>query len=1088
MLNRSLLVGIIVTLVCVPALVQADDTEIFGGGVINIPPNVLILFDNSGSMDEYVTVPATTAYDNLVQYTGSYNRRYVYRERWWGWESFVYIGTDEEVDSGEISCDSARNTLNAYGHWQGRISSYGDHPCGSYYSTKNLRTGNYLNYFTTQGPVSRKKIDIAKETVGELIDTTDGVRFGLFVFNDNEGGYLLAPLKSRETQADKDALKTIINGLSATTWTPLAETLAEIGLYYARQPSWFNSGVDYSSDFDPAVLWRCQKNYVIIMTDGESTQDRNSILTTSDYLYGNSIGDYDNDVDASDPTKKDSEYYWIDDSYVQHAYGSYGSDYLDDVAKFLYDEDLITGSVYDSGGLSFDSIDFPKQNVVTYTIGFAIDHPLLTDTSDSAHGQGDYFTTNDNISLSEIFESILGSILEANVEFVAPVVPVNRMNKTYADNGLYLGIFSPDNYNPGVWKGNIKKFGLSKAGEILDRDGNIATEANGSIKEGAHSAWIDVTGTEGMTVDIGGAGAVLKAQSSRTFKTFKEGTGYITFNDTNVTAADLGLSTDEEKTDLMSYVTATGIYAPGYSGSDGNPREWIMGDILHSRPAILYDYANSRNVIFVGANDGFLHCFVDSDQGTTNILTDDTVSEAWAFIPWDILTNLQYLPPEGATQHIPGDTVHDIYVDGSPVVYESGGNTYVAFGLRRGGADIATGTELAHQYFILDVTTYSSPSFVKSISTNILGSEMLGQSWSTPHFCRIKDSGGSSESDVLLIAGGYDTNQDTADPGAGDTKGRGIFAVGATDGILAVTNLNDFNYAYYDKMNYCMIDLRTYDDDDDGCDDVIYAPSLGGDLFVFESKKESDGTYDGIWSARLLFQAQMEDGSTAKLRKFHSAPGVAQELWGDYVYIGSGDRENPSDTSVTNRFYAIRNTWPETWDDTDPITDSDLSDETADVLQGTVSTPSALNEQEKSDYRLSLASGQGWFFDLEHSGEKAVSVPLVYNKVVYFTTFTPTSGLSSGEDLCSVGAGSGIARLYAVDYKTGEAVFPWFDGNENTLTKEDRYHSIGSGIPSDPVLVVTEQGAFVATGTEGGAIIIDTGDTENIHRYFWLKQ
>jgi type IV pilus assembly protein PilY1 len=1097
MVKKLLILGITCFIFSFPGIIRAEDTEIFGGSQINVPPNVLIIFDSSGSMAENVTIPAATEYDKNTTYTGSYDLGYVYRQQSWGWEQFQDIGVNHIVDSGEISCDSARDALNEYGHFQGQIQAAAPHACGTSYTAKNLRTGNYLNYYVSEGPQTRPKIDIAKETISDVIDTTNGVRFGLMVFNYSEGGRLMAPCADRDSPAQKQALKDTINGFSANGWTPLAETLAEAGLYFARQPSYFNSGVNYGTPStyggtEHVIQWRCQKNYIIIMTDGESTQDRNAILTAANYMYSKSIGDYDSDVSATDPTKHQSEYYWIDSSSVQHAYPDSGSDYLDDVAKFLYDEDLLPASVYDSGGISFNNTDFPTQHIITYTIGFDTDHKLLLETSDAMHGQGDYFTTSSTISLSDILEKIIGRILESNSQFVAPVVPVNRMNRTYADNGIYLGIFAPDSYNPGLWMGNIKKFGFSKTGEVLDRDGNVATNSDGSIKDGAHSAWLEVTGTEGMTVHLGGAGTVMMTQASRNFKTYKAGTGpgtgNIVFNTTNVQPSDLGLTTTDERDDLVNFVTASGIYAPDYSGSGGKPRTWILGDIIHSQPAILYDRTNNKNVILVGANDGFLHCFVDSDQGTSENLTDDTVEEAWAFAPWDILPNLKYLPSLGTTNFITGDTNHDYFIDGSPVTYKTGGNTYLAFGLRRGGKNISTGSELQSQYFILDVSTYTSPAFTASIAKNILGTELLGQSWSTPHFCKIRETGGSTMADVLLLAGGYDTNQDNANPGTADSKGRAVFTVNAASGTLANTNLNLCNYTNYNKMRYSMVDFMSFDEDDDGCDDVMYAPSVGGDLFVFESKKHTDGTYDGVWSRRLLFQAAPQDASTSKLRKFLYAPEAALETWGDYVYIGSGDRENPSGTNVVNRFYAIRNTWPSSWDDNDPITDSDLTDETADVLQGTASTPSAMTEEEKAQYRSTLASATGWFFDLELTGEKVVSQPLVYNKVVYFTTYSPTSTSSAGEDLCETGAGSGTGRFYAVDYKTGEAVFENFDGDPTKLTKEDRFISLGSGIPSQPSLVVTEQGTFVVVGTESGVKPFDTNDIRFMTRYYWLKQ
>jgi type IV pilus assembly protein PilY1 len=1100
MQKNLMILCITVFLLSFVGTLQAEDTEIFGGGFINVPPNVLIVFDSSGSMGDTITVPGGSG--------ESYSVDWVYKENTSNgrWEQFQYIGADGVISSSEIACDTVRNQLTTYGHSDNqRILNAAPHACNSSASTKSLRTGTYLNSVSGSSSRTDTKINIAKETIADLINTTDGVRFGLVVFNSDQGGRVVAELATRDTQAQKDSLVATINGFTANGWTPLAETLAEAGLYYARQPSWFNSGVDYASSAN-AIQYRCQKNYIIIMTDGESTQDKDHKLYDTNYLNSKIIGDYDNDVSTTDTHKHKSEYYWIDSSYVQHAYADSGSDYLDDVAKFLHDEDLLPAIVDDDSGVSFGtyspSVPFSRQNIVTYTIGFDTAHKLLSDTADGQHGQGDYFTTQSNISLSDIFRHIIGAILESNSQFISPVVPVNRINNTYADNGIYLGIFAPESSTPGLWKGNLKKFGFDKNGQILQRDGTPATDSGGAITEGAHSVWgTEVVGTEGMTVDLGGAGSVLKTQATRYFKTNKPSVGMAAFNTTNVLPADLGLTNTNERDDLVNFATASGIYNPSYTGADSKSRPWILGDIIHSQPAVLYDrQGTGKNVIFVGANDGFLHCFVDNDKGTTGKtqLGDDEVREAWAFIPWDLLPNLKYLPSAttspSLTNYITGDDTHDYFVDGSPEIYKSTNNhNYVTFGLRRGGKDLTSGGEVTNQYHILDVTNYDSPSYVAGISKNILGTEKLGQSWAAPYFCKIR--GGTGQAEVLLLSGGYDINQDNDDPGSSDTKGRAVFAVNATDG--SINSTFNFNHNDHSNMHYCMVDLRAYDDDEDGCDDTIYAPSVGGDLFAYENRKHTDGTYDG-WSNNLLFQAQSRGGLTSKLRKFFYAPGIAQEQWGDFLYIGSGDREHPAvltgdettGTKTYNRFYAIRNTWEAS---TDPITDNvsstkHLTDVSTDALQGTVPTPSTMTDSDKVNMRSSLATqGYGWFFDLEHPGEKIVSSPLVFNKVVYFTTFTPTTATSSGSDPCGTGIGSGTARIYAVDYKTGEAVFKNFDGNTAKLTKEDRYKDIGTGIPSQPSIVVTQLETFVLVGTEQGTNTIASGKGAVLDRYYWLK-
>ncbi|NIO03074.1 MAG: pilus assembly protein, partial [Proteobacteria bacterium] len=115
------------------------------------------------------------------------------------------------------------------------------------------------------------------------------------------------------TPLNRSDLHTAIGGISADTWTPLAETLYEAGLYFEGKASFFNAGVTYTS---PITDW-CQKSYIIVITDGLSTQDRNPVLTT----IGNNG---DTDGDGVDPG----------------TYPDDGSDYLDDVAKYLYDIDL----------------------------------------------------------------------------------------------------------------------------------------------------------------------------------------------------------------------------------------------------------------------------------------------------------------------------------------------------------------------------------------------------------------------------------------------------------------------------------------------------------------------------------------------------------------------------------------------------------------------------------------------------------------------------------------------------------------------------------------------------------------------------
>jgi type IV pilus assembly protein PilY1 len=1148
MINKVIILGITCFLVTIPWIVRADDTAVFVPS-ISVPPNVLFLLDTSGSMawDTSVVTPTTGYFNPNTIYatattkdcngTSFVTNKLYYKTTGGCWSPFPSTSSpftfstitvaDGVVVSGgvttsQIECGSAVNSINLYGHWQGLLipppyDQYADGEGKSHQVLYNIRTGNYLNYYYDNSVTSMAKITYAKQVMSNLVTATSNVRFGLMVYNTTydssySGGKLIVPLTT-----NVEALNYGINNLpDPSNGTPTAEALAEAGNYFARQNSWY-TGVNYNNPItykknatqtltsDKGILWRCQKNFVIYITDGISTLDQDARFSNgTNYLGIAPIGDFDGDTTGTSP-RHSSE---LNDS-TNTVYPGTGSDYLDDVAKFLYDKDLLpNASVMDSGGISFNASDYPKQNVVTYTIGFDTDQELLVRAADKNHGNGQYFTTSESSNLQDILENIITDILSKNDQFVAPVVPVNRVNKTYAGNGIYMGIFAPnpDPDQPGIWKGNLKKFGYNKLGQILSKDGAVAVNSNGTIKPEARSAWVDTSSssTEGLQVDLGGAGAELLTQSisSRIYKTYKTGTGPgtgflpLVSGSTDIGFGAFGLTAATQSNDLIDFVTAKGVYTP-VTGTKA--RNWMLGDILHSQPAVLYDFSNHKNAIFVGANDGFLHCFVDDDNNTIDTIADDSVTEAWAFTPWDLLPNLRYLPSlKAGITVVPGDNEHDFYVDGSPVLYKTGNHKYIAFGLRRGGMDLSTKATtkslLDHQYFILNIDNYSSPAWAGQIATGILGtgSESLGQSWCTPRFSTIRTgSGANDKADVLLLTGGYDTNQDNANPGAGDSKGRAVFAVNAADGSITanLNNLKISNSGGYTPMRYSMVDITSYDDNGDGCDDVIYAPSVGGDLFVFESKMHTDGTYDGVWSKRRLFSAAPSGGATSysTLRKFLYAPAIAQELWGDFVYIGSGNRENPNEIIITNRFYAIRNTWPATWNDNTPITDSNLTDVTADNTQGTIATPSTWSSSDIKDYNNNLLTGSGWFITLENAGEKMVSTPIVVDKVIYFTTFTP-SALTC--DKCKNEDGTG--RLWAIKYLTGEAAFAGFQnvGSGGSIVpggnprKEDRNTIIGSGMPTSPTMVLTENGTIIQTD---GLAFNPNGPTP-LTRYYWRKQ
>ena len=1014
---------------------RADDTEIYGT-VTNpdLEPNILIIFDSSGSMGT-VDVPGDP-YDAATVYTGSYGSNEVY-ERYWSRDSRSYEWRLFAGDVNDLNCTWIKDDLLDQGYAYGRIYS-SSYACGGF--RRRLRLGNFMNYDESGVGTAKSRIEVAQQVVTDMINNTSGVRFGIMKFNPDQGGHVVDEIGTEKTTLIND-----IADITASGWTPLAETLAEAGLYFAGMSSWYNSGVSYTSPMQE----RCQKNFIIIMTDGQSTQDIDSRLTDTDYINGDKIGDYDNDHSGSEADYADN-----------------GSDYLDDVAQYLYENDT---------NLSLgDGTAFDKQNIVTFTIGFKTSNQLLQDTA--ANGGGEYFTADNISELAMAFDQILTSINEVNAVFVAPVVPISRMNRTYAGDKIYLGFFKPQ--QSGRWIGNIKRYGLDGDGILYDATGAEACTPDGLIKDNALSFWTTL-GNDGPDVEMGGTAEALslliESANSRNLYTYTgsvaalvDSANALVDSNTNITDSDLGVGSSAQRTDLFTSIHETGL-----------------GDIIHSEPAVVYypdpdgdpDTDDAKTMIYSGANDGILHAFDDADG-----------SETWGFIAPQQLGRLKLLDNDD----------HDYFMDGSPSVYDGSSQKILIMGERRGGQN----------YVALDITTHNEPIWLYSIEPTILTKdpdpdpyEMLGQSWSRPQAATVATNVTITESgtppscsvtlntdvtDVFLMPGGYDNNQDLDTPGETDAVGRALFAVRVVDGqLLSGLNINAVDHPAL-EMTHSIVDVSGIDHDGDGVVSRIYAGDLGGNIFAlkddvtqsFCSDSVFESVVDGAWSSQKLFSASAVDNVR---RKIFYAPDAVGEDFGELIFFGTGDRTDPGEIDVVNRFYAIKNDWSVV----DTLDETDLVDVTDDLIQlGT--------EAQKIATQTSLENSSGWFIRLENPGEKVVASPRVYGGVVYFTTYTPDTGGGGGGDPCAASTVRGVGRLYAVDYKTGASVSEFSsaveydsDGNVVALGKKDRVISIGTAIPSAPVIAVLENGAHIFIGVEGGIVSMPAINTPDLYRYYW---
>ncbi len=1002
----------------------AHDTDLYIAEGQGIEPNILIMFDNSGSMDESVV---TRRYSNSVTYdplvVPTANRNTVYRRQS---GSFTFFANS----IADVACPAAQTALTNTGHYTGGTQLN----CGG--QSRTLWTGNYRNYIASGGDQSERKIDIAKGVMTEFLSAINGVRIGAMIFNYDEGGRIQTTVKSL-TDTGRQQLIDDFNAINPETWTPLAETLYEVGLYFKGGPSYFNSGVTYTSP----IQYSCQKNYVIIITDGNSTHDQNSVLANGATRTINGVNVVfpaigDQNADQREPIGAAHDPHYADE----------GSDFLDDVAKYLYETDLrpdLTG----------------QQNVITYTIGFTTlsNVDLLERTA--TYGHGKYFYAQDAQTLSAAFQNIVDEILEETSSFVAPVVPVDRMERTQSGHYIYIALFKPKNHK--MWSGNVKKYQIDDNGDIRDATNNVAIDPLSHTFYGAiRSYWTDSSIFDGGDAEKGGVGGILM---NRDFSVFDPSTGkprtiytYFgpdqhlnhplnRFDTTNVTPSKLGLGADSdplaqaERDRLVKFVYGYDSYDEDGNSITDEKRGWILGSFLHSKPFVVH--YDSMDVIFAGANDGMLHAFNDSNG-----------EELWGFIPPDVLQNLQALHAD----------VLQMFVDGSPKCYISRNSNgtiqqvILIFGLRRGG----------NHYYALDVTNPLVPIYLWEIDPTATGSPYakIEQSWSTPNISQVACLTGAPHCTggkrwVAFIGGGYDIDEDNDTAPSSDDKGTAVYVVDIFDGSLVASFTNDT----YTAMNRAIpSDIAKVDTDYNGLIERLYVGDLGGQMWRFNVNNPDPS----VWSASVLFSAPSG-------RKIFYPPDVTLEWSGspyEMLFFGTGDREHPKEAVVVDRFYAIKDKSL-----AGTLTETDLYDVSSDELQQAGTT-----EDRKNEILAELNSKKGWLIQLA-TGEKCLSAAVVFNKQVNFTTYTPP--VNSSGDPCFVG--EGVGKVYKVDYLTACAVLE-FDGVEG-LTARDRYDIAGHGIPSGVVIAILSTKIMEYTGIGGGIYYRTGGGLEggtNVKQYW----
>jgi type IV pilus assembly protein PilY1 len=650
------------------------------------------------------------------------------------------------------------------------------------------------------------------------------------------------------------------------------------------------------------------------------------------------------------------------------------------------------------------------QNIVVHVIAFALPDDaakpgkvqILKDTA--KNGGGSYYEAFNAADLEKALNAAISQVLNSTYSFATPVVPTTG---TSGAQRAYLASFQSNPSHP-FWKGFLKAYNR-------DSNGLIQVDANG-IPLASALQW-----------DAGQQLSTMTASSRNIYTVISNTRQDFSTSNASITPGMMNAATGTEKNDIIQFIRGVDTYDEDDDTVTNEERNWKLGDIFHSTPALVTppfmvsmdssynafkttsSVASRPTILLTGANDGIMHAIRESDG-----------AELWGLIPPDLLGDLKDLTATIGQ--------HDFYVDGSPVVADvkigatPTWKTVAVSGLRRGG----------RKYYALDITDTTNPAYLWSFAD----STKLGETWSEPAIGKVTISG--ADKWVAFVGGGYDTAQN-------NNTGKAFFVIDLSDGSKLWEYYNPGGVTDDRKyMNFSLAaNPSAVDLDHNGYIDHVYIGDVGGQLWKFDVSTGNTST----WTGKRVFAAAPTQANPPTTGEYYPAQGIyappalaydsAMKLW---IFFGTGDRNHPMNKPSTNRFYGFK-------------------DDPNDMANGNLLTESSLTD-------LTLGTGtvtQGWYIVLANT-EKVLASADVFNKIILFTTFTPTT-------VVTCGAGGGTAKLYSVNMTTGDAALNLTDGSLLTGGQSALANaaSIGTGIPSRPVIVMNTSGGqftiWAVTGT-----------------------
>ncbi|WP_296249971.1 pilus assembly protein [Pseudomonas sp. UBA4194] len=895
-----------------------SDSPLLSSG--SVTPNVMLLVDDSGSMDNLIRAPG---FDQSVSRTQIYICGYSN-------SCNQYYNVDMDNENLFYSAFRQGNCANNY---SGFLRPNGTRYClrlpdpvGGGNTRYSARYISYLIDLLPSGTTTKNyldgtiptdsRINVARNSASAIVDANRTLRIGLATFNSprsgdsGPGGFIsrgIADISttSTATNANYNALQDAIGDLRSIANTPLAEAYYEVTRYFRGMSPYYNST---PSTYTSPIQYRCQKNYGVVITDGLPTYDRT--FPTNDPQGGARLPNWDGDS-SNDGDNLNGD-------------GEGDTLYLDDIAKFAYDIDMRSGGT-DAAGKSWDAADFPKQNMSTYTVGFAANNQMLRDAAEKAgYGQGKYYQATGADELSAALTSALNDI--SSKAGSGGGGAVNSVNLTASS--LYFQTF----YDPTDWRGTVRAYNLDSAGNptsppVWSTDDKIKTAGTTTFQ-----SWNILTG-QPITLS-------LLNFSPAQILTLGSGASSLSTLEKPVSANDL--------VEWTKGTNKTGLKV----------RSVLLGDIINS--PLVYASPTAINssdttgdfsyTTYLGIKAASMSAslVVNSNDGMTNVLNTDG-TRRYAYLPSTTLSNLSAV----ANPNYINGVGHKFMNDGQLTVADAQvNNSWKTLAL--GG--VGAGGRAYYALQLFEAGGSNTTRALWEISNNTTGYSNMGYAYGKPEVARLKDGTWAA-----FISNGY-----------GSTTGRAsLFVVNLSTGALIKEIQTPIVNSGETDNGLSSVALEV---NSQGVVQYAYGGDLKGRLWKFDFTNTTNGVVG--FSNTPLFTAS--GGATQAI--------TAQPTIGSYtqgrqiIFFGTGKLNEVADktTTTTQAFYAVVDANGATAN----YTESMLQRQTITNITGN----KVYTSQNDVDYNTRKGWYMPLTYGTTSTGERVLYPALLIDGRVYFTT------------------------------------------------------------------------------------------------------